>query len=119
VTGLFRTLADSTGGGGRRFRLCGAKPVSALNASPKWTRASRGDHCEPCDAAKSWTALGPGAEKRAAAVGWRISRHALVRLVQRSQAHDAVKLLSVMRVMAKAVLIALGDSDLIEDKPAA
>jgi hypothetical protein len=39
--------------------------------------------------------------------------------VQRSQAHDAVKLLSVMRVMAKAVLIALGDSDLIEDKPAA
>jgi hypothetical protein len=29
VTDLFRTLADSTGGGGRRFRLCGAKPVSA------------------------------------------------------------------------------------------
>jgi hypothetical protein len=41
----------------------------------------------------------------------------LVRLVQRSQAHDAVKLLSVMRVLAKAVIIALADSDLSEDKP--
>jgi hypothetical protein len=41
----------------------------------------------------------------------------LIRLVQRSQAHDAVKLLSVMRVLAKAVIIALADSDLIEDKP--
>jgi hypothetical protein len=50
-------------------------------------------------------------------VRWRISRHALVRLVQRSQTHDAVKLLSVMRVMAKAVILALADSGLIEDKP--
>jgi hypothetical protein len=50
-------------------------------------------------------------------VHWRISRHALVRLVQRSQAHDAVKLLSVMRVMARAVILALADSCLIEDKP--
>jgi hypothetical protein len=38
-------------------------------------------------------------------------------LVQRSEAHDAVKLLSVMRVMAQAVILALADSGLIEDKP--
>jgi hypothetical protein len=37
--------------------------------------------------------------------------------VQRSQAHDAVKLLGAMRDLAKAVIIALADSDLIEDKP--
>ena len=60
---------------------------------------------------------GAGTEKRASIVRWRISRHTLVRLVQRSQAHDAVKLLSVMRVMAKAVILALADSGLIEDKP--
>jgi hypothetical protein len=34
-----------------------------------------------------------------------------------ARAHDAVKLLSVMRVLAKAVIIALADSGLIEDKP--
>jgi hypothetical protein len=50
-------------------------------------------------------------------VRWRISRHALVRLVQRSEAHDAIKLLNVMRVMAKAVLFAIADSDMIEGKP--
>jgi hypothetical protein len=60
---------------------------------------------------------GPGTEKRSSSVLWRISRHALVRLVQRSEAHDAVKLLSVMRVMAEAVILALADSGLIQDKP--
>jgi hypothetical protein len=30
---------------------------------------------------------------------------------------DAVKLMTAMRVMAKAVLIAIADSDMIEDKP--
>ena len=62
-------------------------------------------------------ANGPGTEKRASFVHWRISPHALVRLVQRSQAHDAMKLLEVMRVMAEAVIIALADSGLVEDKP--
>jgi hypothetical protein len=65
------------------------------------------------------SADGPGTEKRASYVCWRISRHALVRLVQRSQAHDAVKLLSVMRVMADAVIIALADSALLKDQPGA
>jgi hypothetical protein len=65
----------------------------------------------------SAVADGPGTEKRASLVRWRISRHALIRLVQRSQAHDAVKLLSVMRVLAGAVILALADSGLIEDKP--
>jgi hypothetical protein len=60
---------------------------------------------------------GPGTEKRDSSVRWRISRHALVRLVQRSGAHDAVKLMTAMRVMARAVIPALADSDLIEDKP--
>ena len=59
---------------------------------------------------------GPGTEKRGSFVRWRISRHALVRLVQRSQAHDAVKLLDVMRVMARAVIVALTDSGLLEDQ---
>ena len=63
------------------------------------------------------SADGPGTEKRDSLVRWRISRHALVRLVQRSQAHDAIKLLNVMRVMARAVIIALTDSGLLEDKP--
>ena len=67
----------------------------------------------------SCTALanGPGTEKRASYVCWRISRHALVRLMQRSGAHDAVKLLDVMRVVARAVILGLADSDLLEDKP--
>jgi hypothetical protein len=60
---------------------------------------------------------GPGTEKRSSSVLWRNSRHALARLVQRSEAHDAVKLLSVMRVMAQAVILALADSGLIKDKP--
>ncbi|HWY84442.1 MAG TPA: hypothetical protein VNY10_21345 [Roseiarcus sp.] len=63
------------------------------------------------------SADGPGTEKRDSIVRWRISKHALVRLVQRSQAHDAVKLLSVMRIMAKAVILGLADSGLVEDKP--
>jgi hypothetical protein len=60
---------------------------------------------------------GPGTEKRDSFVRWRISRHALVRLVQRSQAHDAIRLLNVMRVLARAVIIALSDSGLLEGKP--
>jgi hypothetical protein len=63
------------------------------------------------------SADGPGTEKRSSSKRWRISRHALVRLVQRSQAHDAVKLMSTMRVMARAVIPVLADSDLIEDQP--
>jgi hypothetical protein len=63
------------------------------------------------------SAAGPGTEKRDSYVCWRISRHALVRLVQRSEAHDAVKLLDVMRVMARAVLVALPESDLSQGKP--
>jgi hypothetical protein len=65
------------------------------------------------------SANGPGTEKRASYVCWRISRHALTRLVQRSGAHDAIKLLDVMRVMARAVILALAepDSGLIEDRP--
>ena len=63
------------------------------------------------------SAKGPGTEKRASYVCWRISRHALVRLVQRSQAHDAIKLLGSMRDMAQAVILALADSNLLEDKP--
>ena len=41
----------------------------------------------------------------------------MLRLVQRSQAHDAIRLLNVMRVLARAVIIALADSGLLEDKP--
>jgi hypothetical protein len=62
---------------------------------------------------------GPGTEKRDSFVRWRISRHALVRLVQRSQAHDAIRLLNVMRVMARAVIIVLTDSSLLKDQPGA
>jgi hypothetical protein len=46
-----------------------------------------------------------------------VSRHALVRLVQRSQAHDAIRLHNVMRVMARAVIIVLTDSSLLKDQP--
>jgi hypothetical protein len=63
------------------------------------------------------SANGPGTERRATSRDWRISRHALVRLVQRSHAHDAVKLLEAMRVMARAVLLVLPDSRLFEDTP--
>ena len=63
------------------------------------------------------SANGPGTEKRASYVCWRISRHALVRLVQRSGAHDVVKLLNVMRVMARAVIIGLAGNGLLEDQP--
>ena len=65
------------------------------------------------------SAEGPGTEKRSSSARWRISRHALVRLVQRSGAHDAVKLMMVMRVMAKAVIIALAEpgSGLLQDQP--
>jgi hypothetical protein len=43
---------------------------------------------------------GPGRVTREHGPIWRLSRHALVRLVQRSEAHDAFQLLRVMRAMA-------------------
>ena len=40
---------------------------------------------------------------------WRISRHALVRSVQRAEAHDALKLLEARRGMAGPVMDAIAD----------
>ena len=55
---------------------------------------------------------GPGRVERQHCTRWRISRHALVRLVQRAQAHDALKLLYAMRALAAAVVDAMADSRL-------
>ena len=46
---------------------------------------------------------GPGTEQRKRGPLWRFSQHALVRLVQRSGATDAVKLMLVMRKVAAVV----------------
>src|SRR4029077_9211306 len=46
---------------------------------------------------------GPGTESRRAGPLWRITHHALTRLVQRSGAHDALKLLEAMQEIGKAV----------------
>lgn len=46
---------------------------------------------------------GPGTEKRKAGPLWRFSQHALIRLVQRSGATDAVRLMFAMRKVAPAV----------------
>ena len=43
---------------------------------------------------------------------WRISRHALVRLVQRAEAHDALRLLAAMRGMAGPVMDAIAGGKL-------
>ena len=55
---------------------------------------------------------GPGRVEREHCTTWRISRHALVRLVQRAQAHDALKLLYAMRALAAAVVDAMAESAL-------
>ena len=52
------------------------------------------------------TSEGPGTEKRGAGPFWRFSNHALVRLVQRSGATDAAKLMLAMR----AVAVVVGDT---------
>jgi hypothetical protein len=46
---------------------------------------------------------GPGTEKRKNGPLWRFSQHALIRLVQRSGATDAVRLMLAMRAVAPAV----------------
>ena len=55
---------------------------------------------------------GPGRVERQHCTRWRISRHALVRLVQRAQAHEALKLLYAMLALAAAVVDAMADSRL-------
>ena len=52
---------------------------------------------------------GPGTEKRTAGPLWRITNHALVRLVQRSGAHDAMKLLAAMREVGKVMNDAMAE----------
>ena len=46
---------------------------------------------------------GPGTEKRKSGPLWRFSQHALIRLVQRSSATDAVRLMFAMRKVAPVV----------------
>ena len=55
---------------------------------------------------------GPGRVERGGDPSWRISRHALIRLVQRVEAHDALRLLYAMRELAGPVLAAIADSSL-------
>jgi hypothetical protein len=55
---------------------------------------------------------GPGRVARQYCPMWRISRHALVRLVQRAEAHDALRLLVAMRGMAGPVMDAIADAKL-------
>ena len=43
---------------------------------------------------------------------WRVSRHALTRLVQRTEAHDPLKLLTAMRDLATAVVGAMANNKL-------
>src|SRR4029077_12444726 len=59
------------------------------------------------------TANGPGTEQRRAGPLWRITRHALARLVQRSGAHDAIKLLATMRKIGKVVTDAMAGAYLL------
>jgi hypothetical protein len=59
-------------------------------------------------------AHGPGSEQRNQHMAWRVSRHALVRLVQRAKAHDAFKLLYAMRELAGAVTDAIADAKLVK-----
>ena len=56
---------------------------------------------------------GPGTERRAAGPVWRITHHALTRIVQRTGAHDPVKLLLVMREMGKVVSDAMASARLV------
>jgi hypothetical protein len=56
---------------------------------------------------------GPGRVTRESGPIWRLSRHALVRLVQRSGAHDAFRLLHVMRAMAGPITEGIADHGLL------
>lgn len=56
---------------------------------------------------------GPGRVTRNHGPLWRLSRHALVRLVQRAQAHDPIRLLQAMRAMAGPVTDGIADNDLL------
>ena len=55
---------------------------------------------------------GPGTERRKAGPFWRFSQHALTRLVQRSDATDAAKLMRAMRKVAAAVANGMNDAKL-------
>jgi hypothetical protein len=57
---------------------------------------------------------GPGRVTRESGPIWRLSRHALVRLVQRAQAHDAFRLLGAMRAMAGPVTEGIADHGLLK-----
>ena len=57
---------------------------------------------------------GPRGVKRTHRRLWRMSRHALVRLVQRAECHDALKLLDAMRALAWPVLEAMAHANLAE-----
>lgn len=56
---------------------------------------------------------GPGTEQRRAGPLWRITQHALARLVQRSGAHDAIKLLAAMRELGKEVTNGMASAHLL------
>jgi hypothetical protein len=55
---------------------------------------------------------GAGRVERRRNTVWRVSRHALIRLVQRTEAHDALKLLAAMRELATAVVGAMANNNL-------
>lgn len=55
---------------------------------------------------------GPGREQRRSTPVWRISRHALARMVQRCGCHDAVRLFAALQAMASAVMVAMVDAQL-------
>jgi hypothetical protein len=57
---------------------------------------------------------GPGRVTRGGGPIWRLSRHALVRLVQRSEAHDAFQLPRVMRAMAGPITDGIADQGLLK-----
>lgn len=57
---------------------------------------------------------GPGTEQRKIAPFWRFSQHALTRLVQRSGATDAAKLMHAMRKVAVAVADGMTDVKLMQ-----
>jgi hypothetical protein len=58
------------------------------------------------------TASGPETETRRVGPLWRITNHALIRLVQRSDAHDAVKLINAMRAIGGVVSDAMYKANL-------
>ena len=58
------------------------------------------------------TSQGPGTERRSRGPLWRMSKHALVRLVQRSGATDAAKLMRAMRAVAPLVADSMAAANL-------